>query len=202
MKVKRYLGTEEWLADRACRITGSKLKDIVSKRKSKKRKIGVYKLVADRLAVQDGSIDGRDRGYELEQEAIDALSKETGIDFKTELVMFVSDDDPNMAYSPDGYTEDYKIIAEAKCLGSARHIQIIEEEEIPSDHFEQMIQSFVVNDKQETHYFISYDPRIISKPTKVIVTERADVEDHVEFYRDYQEAVLDDVEEIVERLAW
>lgn len=202
MKIKNYLSEEEWLADRACRVTGSKLKDIVSKRKTKKRKIGVYKLVADRLAVQDGSIDGMGRGNELEKEAIEALSKETGVDFKTDLVMFISDDDANMAYSPDGYTEDYSIIAEAKCLGSARHIQIIEEDEIPSDYFEQMIQSFIVNDKQQKHYFISYDPRVISRPTKIIVTTREDVEDHIEFYRDYQEAVLDDVNEIVERLAW
>lgn len=201
MKIKTYASNEEWLADRGCRITGSKLKDIVVKRGTK-RKIGFYKLVADRLGVDDGSVDGMDRGHELEIEAIEALTKEVGIKFNTDLVMWESDENPNIAYSPDGYTDDLTATAEAKCLGSARHLQIVIENEIPSEYYEQMIQSFVVNEKQDKHYFISYDPRVTSRPVHIIITNRDDIEGEIQFYLDYQENILEEVDAIVEELAF
>lgn len=201
MQVIKFDTHEEWLSKRDCKITGSKLKDIVVKR-GNERKIGFYKLIAERLGYPDDSIDGIDRGHELEAEAIAALSSLVDIDFETDLVMWQSDENPNMAYSPDGYTRDLTITAEAKCLGSARHIKIIVENKIPNDYVEQMIQSFIVNEKQQTHYFVSYDPRITAKPAHYIVTHRADVVDQIESLRQYQKQVLADVDSIVEALAF
>lgn len=201
MQIKRYDTKEEWLSARAGKVTGSKLKDVLTKR-GNAVKIGVYQLVADKLGIQDGAVDGRDRGHELEAEAMQALIDETAIYFKTDLVMFESDDNSNMAYSPDGYTEDFKITAEAKCLSSAHHIQVIVEDKILSEHFDQMIQSFIVNDKQQVHYYISYDPRVTARPTHIIRTNRKDVEGIIEKYRDMQKDVLARVDQIVEELAF
>jgi hypothetical protein len=201
MKVKTYQSHEEWLAARSGKVTGSKLKDVITKR-GNTTKIGVYQLVADYLGIQDGSVDGRDRGHEFELEAIKTLSEQTGIDFKTDLVMWESDENPNMAYSPDGYTEDHTITAEAKCLSSAHHIQIIVEKKILAEHYDQMIQSFIVNEQQDTHYYISYDPRVTAKPFFIIKTERADVEELVEYYRQSELEILDRVKEICEELAF
>lgn len=201
MLVTKFTNHDEWLAARSGKITGSKLKDILTKR-GNSVKIGVYQLAADKLGIQDGSVDGRDRGHELEVEAIEALSKETGIDFQTDLVMWHDEQNPNIAYSPDGYTEDNTVTAEAKCLSSAHHIQITVENRILNEHYDQMIQSFIVNDKQQTHYYVSYDPRVTSHPVTIIKTEREDVEGVVEAYRASEQAVLGRVDEIVESLAF
>lgn len=201
MKIVKYSSREEWLAGRGGKVTGSKLKDVLTK-KGNTVKVGVYQLVADKLGIIDGSVDGRDRGQELEADAMALLNEETRLDFQTDLVMFEADDNPNMAYSPDGYTEDLKITAEVKCLSSAHHIQIAEEDRILPEHFDQMIQSFIVNEKQQTHYYASYDPRVTAKPLHIIRTNRKDVEGVIEKYRDMQKAVLARVDEIVEELAF
>lgn len=201
MKIKQYKTREDWLMARAGKVTGSKLKDVLTK-KGNTTKIGVYQLVADKLGIIDGSIDGRDRGHELELEAIQALSNELGYEFKTDLVMFESDENPNMAYSPDGFTEDFTITAEAKCLSSAHHIQVIVEDRILNDHFDQMVQSFIVNDKQQTHYYVSYDPRVTARPVHIIRTTRKDVEGIIERYRGMQKDILAKVDKIVEELAF
>jgi len=201
MKVKTFESHEQWLSARAGKVTGSKLKDVITKR-GNGVKIGVYQLVADKLGIQDGSVDGRDRGHELELEAIEVLSKETGIPFLTDLVMWESDENPNMAYSPDGYTSDFSITAEAKCLSSAHHIQIIVENRILPEHYDQMIQSFIVNEKQDIHYYISHDPRVTARPFHIIKTLREDVEGIVESYRDTELDILERVNEIVEELAF
>lgn len=201
MQVNSFTTEQEWLDARRAKITGSKLHNIVVKRGNTK-KIGFYQLIADRLGIEDGSEDGRDRGHELEEEAVRALSEATGIDFKTELVMWVSDENPDIAYSPDGYTEDNTITAEVKNLSSARHLQIVIENKIPSEYFEQMLQSFITNEKQKEHYFASYDNRVTAKPLHYIVTKREDVEESIAYLKDYQTKTLEEVNEWVEKLAF
>lgn len=207
MLVKKYETQEEWLEDRYGKISGSKLKDVVVLR-GNSRKIGFYQLVADRLAVIEAPMDARERGHLLEADAIAELEKATGLKLNNNVenekshIMWVSDENPNMAYSPDGYTDDFKITAEAKCLSSARHCEIFIEDKIPSDFVPQMLQSFIVNEKQELHYFVSYDPRVTVKPVHIIVTKREDVENEIKFYKEYEEQVLAEVDEIVERLTF
>lgn len=201
MKIVKYSSREEWLAGRGGKVTGSKLKDVLTK-KGNTVKVGVYQLAADKLGIIDGSVDGRERGQELEAKAMQALIDETGIDFRTDLVMFESDENPNMAYSPDGYTEDLKITAEVKCLSSAHHIQIAEEDRILPEHFDQMIQSFIVNKKQERHLYLSFDDRVPSKMTHIIETMREDVEGIIANYEDMEKDVLAKVDDIVERWAF
>lgn len=203
MKVKTYDNTEEWLADRGGRITGTKLKDITPKKYGKnKRKIGFYKLAAHYLGVDDDSVDGIDRGHELEQEGVLALGKELGIDFKTDLVLWESDEDSNISYSPDGFTEDFTITAELKHLGTARHLEVIDTNEIPDEYWLQVVQSFIVNEKQQDHYFASRDPRVTSRPIHWIRTTRLAVADEIELYGAIEHQTLLEVREFVERIAF
>jgi hypothetical protein len=202
MLVTKFDNEEQWLAARPTNITGTKLKDITPKARGAGRKIGFYQLAADFLGVQDGSVDGRDRGKELEAEGVAELSKLVGVEFETDLVMWQSDENPNMAYSPDGYTKDLIITAELKHFGSARHLEIIDTNKIPADNWLQVIQSFIVNEKQQEHYFASRDPRITAKPIWYKKTLRKDIEDQIKLYRDIEEQVLIDVMEFVERLAF
>ena len=202
MQVTKYKSEAEWLADRACNITGTKLKDITPKLRGSGRKIGFYKLAADFLGIADDSVDGMDRGHELEAEGVEALSKAVDIDFEHELVMWKSDINPAIAYSPDGYTKDFVVTAELKHLGSARHLEIIDTNKIPVEYWTQMIQSFIVNEKQDIHYFASRDPRVTAKPLHYIITRRVDIESEIDKYLTIQEDVLENVKEFVERLAF
>ncbi len=79
MIIKKYDTKEEWLAGRQCCITGTTLSDIVVKRGTTK-KMGFYQLVADRVAHDpDPDESPMDRGNRLEREAVEKLSKLTGL---------------------------------------------------------------------------------------------------------------------------
>ena len=202
MIVTKYESEAEWLAGRECNITGTKLKDITPKLRGSGRKIGFYKLAADFLGVPDDIVDGMDRGHELEEEGVIALSEAVGIEFEHELVMWKSDNNPAIAYSPDGYTKDFVVTAELKHLGSARHLEIIDTDRIPTEYWAQMIQSFIVNEKQKIHYFASRDPRVTARPLHYIETLREEVEGDIDKYLTIQEDVLEDVKEFIERIAF
>lgn len=203
MKIVTFDSKEEWLEFREPRISGTKLKDTLPKTRGSGRKIEFYKLAAYYLGSKDGTADGIDRGHEYEAEAIEKLSEETGIKFiHVDDVAWVNEDNDGMMYSPDGYTKDFRITAEAKALGTARHLEIIDTNKIPPEYYHQMIQSFIVNDKQIEHYFASYDPRVTAKPVFYIKTVREDVIDQIELYRGLEEEVLEDVREFIERLSF
>lgn len=205
MQVRRYETEEEWLADRPGHITGTGLNKIVT-HKGSLVKTGVYQLIADKLVLADGTVDGRDRGHELEQEAIDKLGEELGLEFITDLEMWVSDKDPTMAFSPDGHTKDYTICAEAKCLGSALHVEAVITEKIPATYklefHLQKVQAFIVNEKLQEHYTAFYDPRITAFPLFYIKTTRAELEDDINYYLEYQEKTIKFVNEWVEKLTF
>lgn len=200
MQIQKFETNEEWLEARNGRITGTKLKDILVKRGTG-MKVGFYQLIADRLAIVDDE-NPMERGHRLEAEAIERLTEETGIKFNTDLVIISRDDDSDIAWSPDGYTEDFKYGAEVKCLKSALHLQAFIERKIPYEYVEQSIQPFIVNDKLSKLYFVFYDPRIASKPFHFIEISRSDIQDKVDEYLAYEKNILKQVDEWVQILAW
>lgn len=199
-KITTFENNEDWLEFRKAKIMGTKLKDIVTKR-GNTTKVGVYQLIADRLAVEDNE-DPMARGHRLEEEAIGHLSDLTGKKFITDLVVISRDDNPNLAWSPDGYSKNLKFAAEVKCLRSALHIQAVIENKIPDEYKEQSIQPFIVCDELETLYFTFYDPRIASRPLHVIEVNREDIKSDIDFYKEYENKTLQFVNAWVEQLAW
>jgi hypothetical protein len=200
MKILKYKDESEWLKGRIGRITGSKLKDIVVKRGTTK-KIGSYQLIADRLGIPADDEKPIDRGHRLEKEAIAKFIKETGKkNVDDSLVIWVREDNPNIAYSPDAFIGTKECV-EIKCLGSARHIEALITNEIPSEFEFQKLQSFIVNDELETLYFTFYDPRLLAKPFFYITVTRDQVKDDIELYRAYQENELMWVNEWVNKLS-
>lgn len=199
-KITKFENDTDWLEFRKSKITGTKLKDIVTKR-GNGTKIGVYQLIADRLAIEDDE-DPMARGHRLEKEAIEHLSNLTGIEFITDLVIMSREDNSNLAWSPDGYSKDLKSAAEVKCLRSALHIQTIIENKIPDEYKEQSIQPFIVCDELETLYFTFYDPRIVSRPLHVIEVKRADIEKDIKFYREYEDKTQLFIDAWISELAW
>lgn len=196
--------SDEWLELRKGKITGSKLKDIVVKRGTSK-KIGFYQLIADKLALEPEDEFALDRGHRLEHEAIEQFELLTGKSVNKDVGLCISDVSDDIALSPDGLIEvdgEYKEAVEVKCLGSARHIQAIVENQVPDDFKPQMMQYFIVNELLTTLHFVFYDPRVIAKPVHVITVNRSDIEEDIEFYRDYQIKTLKQIDDIVTNLAF
>lgn len=203
MKTLKFETQEEWLAARLGKITGSRLKDVISKRGSGK-KLAYYELIAERIAVQsddDVEENPMDRGTRLEPEAIERFEKETGKKVDTSLVIWTRDDNESIAISPDGTIGKTEAV-EAKCLSSAMHIKTFLTQQIPSEYEEQALQYFIVNDKLKTLYFAFYDPRVTVKDFFTLTVKRTDVQDQVDLYLGMQRDTLAAVEEDVNSLTF
>lgn len=201
MITKKYQSKEEWMADRAGKITGSRLKDIVVKRGTGK-KLGYYELIAERIAVtQEEEEAPMERGQRLEPEAIERFQKETGKKVNNDLIIWQREDNPSIAVSPDGFIGKTEAV-EVKCLSSARHIEAWLTNQIPDEYEFQVLQYFIVNDSLKTLYVVFYDPRISCKEYFVIKVDRSSVEEKVKEYLEYQMNVLEEVNKIVNELTF
>lgn len=206
MKVIKYTTQEKWLEDREGCISGSKLGSIYAPRGGKK--VGFYQLIADRLAiVEQGNEDPRDRGHRLEDEAVALAGQQLDIKLEPSKDIWVSELNKNITVSPDGHNKDMTIGVEAKCLGAALHLWAAIEDTVKvgkdGGKFKlQAIQYFVVNPELKTLFFVFYNPSVTSLPLHIIEMNRSELLDDVEFWLDYEQATLKEVDEIVERLAF
>ena len=169
--------SEEWLEARKGKITGSKLGDIVVKRGTGK-KLGFYELIADRLAIEDDSEDPQERGHRCEPVALQLFQQEMGIEYIDTEQFWISDDNEDIAISPDGVI-DVETAVEVKCLSAAKHLQAYFEHKVPSEYEFQVLQYFIVNERLETLYFVFYDPRVTAKPLHWIEIHRDELEGEI-----------------------
>lgn len=193
----------EWLEARKNRITGSKLADVLPKKRGAGLKIGFYQLVADRLGIEDNSERPDERGHSLESEALAKFAEMTGEE-PVQVGLCVSEIHENIAVSPDALIPDANGVfigaVEVKCLSSARHIEAMVEKKVPSEYYEQVVQYFIVNEDLEKLYFVFYDPRITAKPMFWVEVTREEVEADVVEYTAAQLQILKDVEELAEKI--
>lgn len=204
MKILRFEDDEkdEWLNFRKGKITGSRLKDIISKRQGTGYKLGFYELIAERIATEPESGESpMDRGTRLEPEARAKFAKKFKKKVDGSLVLWMRDDNESIALSPDGIISDTEAV-EIKCLSSARHIEAWLTQEIPDEYEYQVIQYFIVCEKLKTLHFAFYDPRIPAKDFFVIKVERKNVQEKVDECLAYERKVLDEVSGIVEKLTF
>lgn len=200
MKVKQFITKEEWLEARKCKITGSRLKDIVVKRGTGEKK-GYYELIAERIAQPADDEDVMERGHRLEVEAINLFSEQVGKKFDTSLVIWEREDNANIAISPDAFSEDEAV--EVKCLNSASHIEAYLTQQVPDDYEYQVLQYFIVNENLKTLYFVMYDPRMPDKVKLHYFTiTRESVQEQVEIYTEYQKQKLAQIDEIINQLTF
>jgi len=166
------------------------------------KKIGFYQLIADEIAlIGDEDEDPRDKGHRLEEEAVNQLEEHTGIKYRRGLFC-QSDDHEDIALSPDGLSDDCTHMAEAKCLMTAKHLQVIDTNELPSDFEEQKLQYFIVNEKGERLDFVFYDPLVTSHPIHVITFYREDLLDEIALFKEYQLGILKARDEMIEKLTF
>ena len=189
-------GSSEWMSFREGKRTGTS----IGKLFAKSRKTGemydtdrplvtFYQKVAERLAEGTGDDDGldssRERGKDLEQEAIDEAERRLGLVLVRGKV-WQSDADANHIESPDAFTEDLKTAVEIKCLSSARHIQAICENRPPQEYYAEYLNYFLVNEKLQTLYVFLYDPRFLLEHLTwhAFKLTRKDIEYDIERMRD------------------
>jgi len=200
MKILTFNNEDDWLEGRKGKITGTRAKNVITF-KGNERKKGFWELVAERVALAPDGENPMERGKRLEKEAIAIFAKETGKKVNTDLILCVSDDDPNIAYSPDGLigkTED----VEVKCINSASHIEALITQKIPQDYDFQVLQAFIVNPQLKKRYIVFYDPRIQAKPFFYLTVDRKDVEEDVKKYFEEELKIIKEVEEITLKLTF
>lgn len=199
MKILKFKDERAWLEARMGRITGTRLKDLISKRGTKP-KIGFYEIIAERVAVPPDGENRMDRGKRLEDEAMEFFIKKTGKKVDTELVIWHRDEDENIAVSPDGSIGKTEAV-EVKCLSSARHLEAWLTKQIPDEFEYQVLQYFIVNDSLKKLYFIFYDPRM---PVDFFFLEktRDEVKEQVKEYLALEREVLKSIAEIENQLTF
>lgn len=200
MQIITFENEEAWLAGREGKITGTVAKDVITIKGTTKKK-GYWELISKRVALPATDENPMERGRELEKEAIVLFAKETGKKVNADLILCVSDEDPNIAYSPDGLIGETEDI-EVKCLNSATHIEALITQKVPTDYNFQILQAFIVNPKLQTRYIVFYDPRIEAKPLFWIEVKREDVQEEVEKYLAEELRIIKEIEEIVNKLTF
>lgn len=196
MIVTKFDNEIDWMEARRCKITGSRLKDIVVKRGTGKKK-GFYELIAERIGLAADGENPMDRGHRLEEEALERFTVMTGKEVDPSLVIWSREDNEFIAISPDGVISETEAV-EVKCLASASHIEAIVTNEIPDEYHYQVIQYFLTNEKLETLHFVMYDPRLKVKDFHMFEVKREDVQAEVTEMLEYERTTLKEVDAIVE----
>lgn len=210
--------TPEWLEYRAPRITGSKVKDVVSDKGDSIKK-EVFKILAYNLTAhsQEEFADSRDRGHSLEAQGVIELSKFTGLNFTDKKVVWQSDENDNMAISPDTFVEAevIEVSGEIKCLEPAGHLEaiidfrksmkdkvLVYKKTIPAEFKKQAIQYFIVNNDNKKHYTAFYCPEVTCMPLCVFEITREEIEEDIAKYKAQELEILSTVRLITESLVF
>ena len=199
MKILTFETEQAWLDARLCKITGSRLKDIVVKRGTGK-KLAFYELIAERIGIPSDGEDPMARGHRLEIDAIDRFIDATGKKVDPTLVLWTREDDENIAVSPDGVIDGGREAVECKALSSARHLQAYLTKEVPDEYHYQVLQYFLVSDKLERVHVAFLDPRLRHADFFYITVERSDMLAEIEEMMIFEKQTIAEVEEIVAKL--
>ena len=204
-------GSTEWMSFREGKRTGTTIGKIFAKSRktgemydTEKPLITFYQKVAERLAEGTGDDDGlessRERGKDLEEEAIKEAEQQLGLTLIRGNVWQA--DDANHIESPDAYTDDLKTAVEVKCLSSARHIQSIVEDKPPVEYWPEYLNYFLVNDKLDTLWVFLYDPRFLLEHLRwhAFKIRRSDIEYDIERMRDVDAAAEELISKTVANL--
>lgn len=155
-------GTEDWFKLKWGKIGGTRAEGLLSKSDDLKIEL-LSEITEDFELEEEGFINAAmQRGIDFEPMAFDATIDYTGIKF-VRCGWLEREDNDMLGVSPDAISECLKYSAEIKCPQSKKHIKNILHDFIPKDHLFQCIHYFVVNDKLEKHFFVSFRPEAIKK---------------------------------------
>lgn len=156
-------GSTEWFAQRAGKVTASRVADVIAKTKTgwgASRANYAAQLVAERLT---GNVEptfsnaAMQWGTEKEPEAREAYEYRTGV-FVDQVGMI---DHPKIAMtgaSPDGLVGDDGLV-EIKCPNTATHIETLLSGKVPAKYVTQMAWQMACTGRAWCD-FVSFDPRM------------------------------------------
>lgn len=179
------------------------------------KKIGFYKLAAERLFDPLDEEDARGRGQRLEPKAIERYAKETGKIVKIGVGLCVNDDNPNICVSPDAliYTparvngKDVKVCTEAveaKNFEDGHHLEACWTNKVPQKLMPQVIQYFLTIDELQIVHVVFHTDRTQHKKLQyhVVDVKREDVQYLIDYQREFEENALRLIDEIVSEYAF
>lgn len=178
------------------------VKDLVGLTYQLPKKMGFFRLIAERLALPPDDENAMERGSRLEAEMMDKFEEQTGKKLNRALRIWSREDESNIAVSPDASVIGEDAAVEGKALGSAKQIMAWYYKQVPDEYWWQVLQYFIVNDLLEKLYFVLYDPRIPSIELVIIEVTRDEVQAEVTAYLEYQRNVIAEVKEIVNKLTF
>lgn len=178
-------GTDKWKELRLAKITGIRLKDALVTKKNDDPAL-IYTLISEQMCgeiAEDFQSYAMKKGSELEPVAREFYANKTNQVVET--FGFAAHDKYDwIGFSPDGFINEEKKLSyatyqkglEIKCPNSNTHVRYLIENKVPDCYWHQMLMSFIVNEKQESHDFISFDPLNKYKPMFVKTTYKEDLE--------------------------
>lgn len=193
--------SDAWFAERAGKVTASRVKDVIAKTKtgpSASRKNYLAQLVAERMTgqpVESFSNSAMQRGTDLEPFA--RARYEMSRDVLVENVGFVSH--PSIKWSgasPDGLVSDG--LVEIKCPNTATHIDYLLAGKVPTEYQPQMAWQCVCTGRAWCD-FVSFDDRLPERLQLFVVRYEPDHKYLAELEAEV-EAFLDEVAKTIEQL--
>lgn len=219
IRLSQQQDREAWLQLRRGVITGTKAGKVKPlSRGADRTSQGFWTLLAEKLAIQADGEPDMDRGQRLENEAITKAAEKLGIEFDHDPGFWVSDENPDIAVSPDASEpgENPTYDAEAKCLNSANHLKAVITDlraqakenyrpfdSVPKDYQEQVIQRFLVNDNLKTDYFVLYDDRVVVDKLShhIITVHRDTIAAEIAAQKQMEIEVLEQVNQLIAEFA-
>lgn len=156
-------GSPEWFAQRAGKVTASRVADVIAKTKTgwgASRANYAAQLVAERLTgtVEAGYTNAAMQwGNEKEPEAREAYEYRFGV-FIEQVGMIEHPTIAMSGASPDGHIGDDGLI-EIKCPNTGTHIDTLLSGKVPSKYITQMAWQMACTGRQWCD-FVSFDPRM------------------------------------------
>lgn len=195
-------GSPEWFAQRAGKVTASRVADVIAKTKTgwgASRANYAAQLVAERLtgAVEAGYTNAAMQwGNDKEPEAREAYEYRFGV-FIDQVGMIEHPTITMSGASPDGHIGDDGLI-EIKCPNTATHIDTLLSGKVPAKYLTQMAWQMACTGRQWCD-FVSFDPRM--PPHMQMFVQRVERDDAlIQELEDHVRTFLDEVEQTVAQL--
>jgi len=172
--------TYEWFVLRVGKITGTLAKKV----HGAEWRLLIYKLIEEENNgyIEEDNYESDEMIWGSMNEPNVAILREQKLGIKLLDAGFLQNEEHQwIGYSPDKYYEDENgyVIEEFKCPSTAKHLQVIHLNEIPSkkDYWEaQCFHAFQLDERVHTVNFSCYDPRHLAKEIITITLLRKDYE--------------------------
>jgi exodeoxyribonuclease (lambda-induced) len=168
--------SEEWYLLRLGKITGTKMKSLMSK----EWKSIIDEVVSEILTQKtEEAYVNKNMQWGIDNEDFAVYEYEKKFFVETTSCGFcLSTKYKYLGLSPDGWV-GYNGAIEVKCPSSKTHVKYIREDKIPTEYVWQIVNYFIVNENLEWLDFVSFDPRFEHSKLWVKRVNREDLEEKI-----------------------